>query len=454
MSVEAGTVRSPMVCAGCGAVLAGVPGPGRASLFACPRAGLHDEVEHVLMRTVDPSLRFPVDHEPNPFVRYRHLFFSYDVARAHGMRDEEYGSIVQVLDSAIAHLEGSGFLATPFARHAALSDGLGQRAVWIKDETANVSGSHKARHLMGIMIYLQVLDALGNAGADARTRQGLAIASCGNAALAAAVVARAAGRALDVFIPPDAPPAIVARLAALGASTIVCPRQPGGHGDPCYLRFQDAVSRGAVPFCCQGPANALTIEGGKTLGYEMIAALGGAALDCMVIQVGGGALASSVIQAFADGMALAACPKLPRVYAVQTQGAFPLKRAYDRIAARIAHAPGPDAIERELHYAATHRREFMWPWEQEPRSVARGILDDETYDWLAIVKGMLQTGGAPVVVSEAALEDAYALARTATGAHVDHTGAAGLAGLLQLRRDGAIDAGETVGIIFSGVQRD
>jgi threonine synthase len=95
----------------------------------------------------------------------------------------------------------------------------------------------------------------------------------------------------------------------------------------------------------------------------------------------------------------------------------------------------------------------MWPWEEQPRSIARGILDDETYDWFAIVRAMLQTGGRPAVVDEATLEEAYVIARTGTGVNVDHTGAAGLAGLLQLQREGAIAPQDTVAIVFSGAQR-
>ena len=54
--------------------------------------------------------------------------------------------------------------------------------------------------------------ARGRRAVERPARAPLAIASCGNAALAAAVVARAADRRLRVFIPPDADPAVVARL--------------------------------------------------------------------------------------------------------------------------------------------------------------------------------------------------------------------------------------------------
>jgi threonine dehydratase len=66
---------------------------------------------------------------------------------------------------------------------------------------------------------------------------------------------------------------------------------------------------------------------------------------------------------------------------------------------------------------------------------------------------MLESGGGPVVVDEGLLVEACDLARKATGVNVDHTGAAGLAGLLQLAREGAVAPGENVAVIFSGVQR-
>lgn len=440
MSEGVSAAASSLVCAGCGAQAPGADED--AYPFRCARAGQDDDIDHVMTRVLDTaSIVFPRGDESNPFVQYRQLFHSYHVARTHGMADDDYVALVRSLDGEVARVDGRGFRITPFGRSAALSKRLGFVAdggVWVKDETGNVSGSHKGRHLFGIMIYLQVLEQIGLVRPPMPT---LAIASCGNAALAAAVVARAAGRALQVFIPPDASPAVVDRLNKLGAQLTVCRREPGMHGDPTYLQFREAVRNGALPFCCQGTANGMTIEGGETLGYEMIAAADVPALDRVVIQVGGGALASAIIQSFTDAMVLGVVTRLPKFHAVQTRGAFPLKRAFDRMAGR------------DLQYAATHRSEFMWPWEDEPHSIAHGILDDETYDWLAVVKGMLASGGDPVVVDEPVLVDSYNLARETTGINVDHTGAAGLAGLMQMVRDGVVSPSEKVAVIFSGVER-
>ncbi len=95
----------------------------------------------------------------------------------------------------------------------------------------------------------------------------------------------------------------------------------------------------------------------------------------------------------------------------------------------------------------------MWPWESEPHSIAGGILDDETYDWLAVVRGMLASGGTPLVVDEATLAEANDLARAATGIDVDHTGSSGLAGLIQAIDAGLVEPDDTVAVLFTGVRR-
>ena len=393
----------------------------------------------MLVRLLPPGVEWPSTPDVNPFVAYRTLLSSHH----RGLSDTEYHAIVSSLDAAVAAVDGRGFRTTPFARADELSTRLGFAAdggVWVKDETHNVSGSHKARHLMGVAIHLAVVERLGAPPAPR-----LAIASCGNAALAAAVVARAAGRDIDVFVPVDAPGAVVERLEQLGASVRVCPRQTGMAGDPTFHALRTAIAGGSLPFTCQGSENGLVVEGGETLGWEMVSS--GVPIDRIVVQVGGGALASSVIRSMEDAVALGALRRSPRIDTVQTASAFPLKRAYDGVAGRVQDG---EPVESALRYAATHRSEFMWPWETAPHSVAHGILDDETYDWFAVVSGMLHTGGRPVVVDEACLEEANSMARDATGIDVDHTGSSGLAGLMALRD---VDPRERVAVLFTGLRR-
>jgi threonine synthase len=445
---------STIICSGCGYVA----DPDNPCPFRCPGAGTGDG-DHVLTRVLSPEgTWFPMGTDANPFVRYRTLMHSHHVALAHGMSDAGYCDLVASLDSMVAAADGHGFRATPFYRSRALSESLGLSApggVWVKNETGNVSGSHKGRHLMGVLIHLAVMETVNLL--DPAGRRELAIASCGNAALAAAVLARAAGWRLTVFVPPGADAGVVRRLRDQAARVVACPREGGVPGDPAYLRLREELDRGALPFTTQGPANGLAIEGGQTLGYELVTDLAlsphEADLDHLIIQVGGGALASSCIQALREAAELGVLGRLPRIHTVQTRGVHPLQRAHGRVRALLPDEPGPDAVRRAVAGAAAHRSAFMQAWQTQPASVATGILDDETYDWRAVVEGMLLTGGRPVIASEDSLLEANRLAVAATGIPVDPTGSSGLAGLLEMRRAGQIGDRDRVAVLFTGLQR-
>ncbi|GAA4402741.1 hypothetical protein GCM10023168_13620 [Fodinibacter luteus] len=451
---------SRLVCFGCGAS----PPPDDPFPFRCPRAGRGD-VDHVLTRVLDPEqVRFPdgTASGASPFVHYRGLLHSHHRARAAGVADDELVELTCRLDDAVARVAGTGFRATPFRRDGILSERLGLGGggdpgtagggVWVKDETGNVSGSHKGRHLMGVLLHLEVAERLGLA--DPGARPDLVIASCGNAALAAAVLARAADRRLRVFVPVDADRSVLAGLRELGADVVTCAREPGVDGDPTLQRLRAEVTAGSLPLSCQGPENGLVVEGGETLAQEVVSDLrvAGTTLDHLVVQVGGGALASACVQALDEAVRLGAIGRAPRVHTVQTTGGHPLERAYHRVRAGLPPTPSAAEVERAMHRAARHRSRFMWPWEAEPHSLATGILDDETYDWVAVVGGMLATGGHPLVVTEDRLVEAHDLGHAA-GCAVDPTGSAGLAGLLDLVADGTVGPGDRVGVLFTGVDR-
>lgn len=416
----------------------------------------------------------------NPFIQFRTLLAPYRIARQHGMSDEKYIEHVARLDHDIANVDGRGFIITPLVRAQPLETALTiDGTLWIKNETDHVSGSHKARHLVGIWHYLQLCRELGFARyATWNERTALAIASCGNAALAAAVLAKAANQRLRVFIPSHANPTVVEKLKALSAELQFCPRLPDEQGDPCYLAFQRALTEGAIPFGCQGTDNGLTIDGGKTLGYEIAMAFArkNISLDQIVVQVGGGALGCAVFQGLRDTVELGVLAKLPRFFTVQTQGAFPLKRAYERmlthtgllpdgtdfpetvsaqlaLATRLQEQCSPTQIEQALIKAMQTPANFMWPWEATPKSIATGILDDITYDWIGLMRAMLLTGGIPLVVDETTLSDANHLALSETGISVDPTGSSGLAGFMHLTHEVPSSRRLNTLVLFTGKRR-
>ena len=411
---------------------------------------------------------------------------------------------VRELDAAVARVEGHGFEPTPFAPAPELAEaaGIGGAQLWVKDETGNVSGSHKARHLFGVALAHRLADAGAGAGAD---QPPYAIASCGNAALAAAVVARAVGRRIDVFVPTWANDAVVDRITELGGRVVRCEREPGVPGDPAHHAMLAAIEAGAVAFSCQGTETPATIDGGRTLAWEMVDALiehdgAPARLDRLFVQVGGGALATAVVTGLVAAAERGELGGLPVIHAVQPQGNHPLVRAWDTLAlesltperapnardnsyfldrivraqavptgamdngrrASIAETIGPVAGERLQELVGQLRYDperYMRAWEQEPVSYASGILDDITYDWVDIVEAMLASGGWPLVASEDDFRLAHRLAHRHTGLDVCPTGASGLAGVLALNAasesSGAqsVSPGERVAVLFTGRMR-
>ena len=289
----------------------------------------------------------------NPFVRYRWLLDSYRRAIAIGWTDDQFVELVERLDRSVQDVDGIGFTLTPLTNEPRLAAGLGLSGrLWVKDETGNVSASHKGRHLFGTLLDLSVTGA---------TEGELVIASCGNAALAAAVVAKAAERPLRVFIPTWADPAIVAKLETLGATIDIRPRVAGILGDPTVAALQQAIAAGAVPFSVQGSITSSAVDGGRTLGWEAAEQLALARAQGTLgvfIQVGGGALAAAAWQGLGDGIREQWLSVTPTLHTVQTEAAAPLNRAWSLVK------------RRGLDEAAGAPGEFMWPWEDVGTSAA------------------------------------------------------------------------------------
>ena len=437
------------------------------------------------------------------FERYAERLEAGRVAEAGPQGASVLLEVIGDLDRAVAQVEGHGFEPTPFGTAPELAEavGIADSELWVKDESGNVSGSHKARHLFGVALTHRLAGEDAGIGAPP-----YAIASCGNAALAAAVVARAVRRRIDVFVPTWANDAVVSRITELGGRVVRCEREPGVPGDPSHHAMLAAIEAGAVPFSCQGTETPATIDGGRTLAWEMVDTLveyDGSAptrLDRLFLQVGGGALATAVVTGLTGAAARGDLAGLPRVHAVQPQGNHPLVRAWDtlvlelraqersgggrdrdyfmdrilfaqagtqgridnRLRATIAKEMSPMSDARLRESAGRLRDDperYMRVWESEPESYASGILDDITYDWVDIVEAMLASGGWPLVASEEDFRRAHRLAHRHTGIDVCPTGASGLGGLLALTAASegtgtpGVSPGERVAVLFTGRMR-
>ncbi len=427
----------------------------------------------------------------SPFVIFRDLLAARELAGDHA-----YLELLDGFESRLRKEQGRSFTVTPLEEASRLNAALNRQGpLWVKNDSGNVGGSHKARHLMGTLLYLEALRRRSKT-----EKPVLAVYSCGNAALGAAVIARAGGYRLHAFVPDDVNPVVEDQLHAQQAVVEKFSRPPGGTGDPCYLAFRRAVEEhGWIPFSCSGNDNWSNIDGGTTLGWETVMQLREARADvaAVIVQVGGGALGRSVAQAWREAAELGLVSQRPPIYACQPEGGFPFVRAYLLVLQEVARLGGPGfdlayrrrrdprqqlealklfswsrpqqirraaryvrdhfstpAVQDILRQAARHRDRFMWPWDgPPPQSAAHGILDDETYDWYDLLLAVLETGGRAVILPESGIEEAHRLARRHTSIAVCATGSSGLAGLQQLEQDGDLSEKDSVQLFFTGLDR-
>ena len=298
-------------------------------------------------------LRPPDD--PNPFVALpARGWRGHAFAAANGMTVDAAAALVRdARRRASPRVDGTGFRVTPFARADALSRRARlrrrrRRVGQGRDRPTSAAATRPAT-CSRILLHLLAAERLGLAPCG-RERPPLAIASCGNAALAAATLAAAVGWPLDVFVPPAADPSVLARLDALGRRrSSSCPRRADDPpGDPCVHRFREAVDAGAVPFSVQGPENALCLDGGRTIGWEM--AERPRPLRSTGFRAGRRRSARHVRRR----RAAADAGVHPRLHAVQTEGCAPLARAWARRRARSGCGEAPQPLGR-VHVAVGGR---------------------------------------------------------------------------------------------------
>jgi threonine synthase len=466
-------------------------------IFSCP--GSSPLEEHTLRRVlpsgseVSEGIRSSwAGGSKRTFDVLRHTLSAYRL-----LGHDRYQRLLDGVTEQLLRMEDRDFSVTPLTEVPDLASAIGRTGrLWVKDETGNVTGSHKGRHLMATLLYLEALRELKGES----LKKVLAIYSCGNAALGASAVARAGGYELHAFVPEDVDPTVAAMLMERGALVERIPRSTTGEGDPCYLAFRKALNeQGWIPFACAGNDNWSNIEGGATLGWELVMQLleESQTIDSVVVQVGGGALARAIAQALEEAFQRRMIAAMPSIYACQPEGGFPFVRAYYLVLLEIARGSGlafdlsydhtaepkvqlaellafthtgvdqvrqaaefaqlnfdSPAVQSILKNLLRHPGRFMWPWDgATPHSLAHGILDDLTYDWYYLLEAILRTGGRAEVLREETIRHAHSAAQRHTGIPVCPTGASSLAGLIQLTGSGAVDPSDSVVLFFTGFDR-
>jgi len=319
-----------------------------------------------------------------------------------------YRELLPVDDPAPVDL-GAGF--TPLVRADRLAAELGLGELWIKDDTANPTGSFKDRV---VSVALTKARQLGFKVA--------ACASTGNLANSLAAHAARAGMASVVLIPHDLEGAKVTMTAVYGG-TVVSVR--GSYDD---------VNRLCAELTSEHPSWAFVnvnlrtyyAEGSKTLAFEVAEQLGWEAPDHVVVPIASGSQLTKVAKGFAElgrvGL-LEAVPEV-RISGAQAEGCSPVATAY---------AEGSDTIR-----------------PVKPSTIAKSLSIGNPADgWYALAAIRDSGGACASVTDDEIIEGIRLLART-EGIFAETAGGVTIATLAKLAAQGVVRQDERVVALVTG----
>jgi threonine synthase len=304
---------------------------------------------------------------------------------------------------------GTPLLLTPLLTHQ-----LEIRELQIKNETVNPTGSFKDRQV-----------AVGLSAASGPSV--IAVISSGNVAAAAAAQAARRGIKCLVFVPATAPLGKLIQPAAYGAR--ICRIKSTSSSLIMELVVKASKLKGWCHLSTAGCFNPFSVEGSKTIAYELYEQYRGNLPDWILVPVGGGGLLGGLWRGFLDLQVLGLAPFLPRLAGVQAAGCAPLVRALEKNL-------DPDT-------AMTER------W-KEPCTIAGGIADDVLFDAHRVLPAIRDSGGTAVAVTDQSILEAMQLLAVKGGIFAEPSGAASLAGLISLRKAGVIGKQERVCCLVTG----
>ncbi len=319
-----------------------------------------------------------------------------------------YAPLLPVADSNPIDL-GTG--CTPLVRADRLAAELGLGELWIKNDTANPTGSFKDRV---VSVALTKARQLGFKVA--------ACASTGNLANSVAAHAARAGMTSVVFIPHDLERAKVVTTAVYGGNVVAV---EGTYDDVNRLCAELASEHPSWAFV---NVNVRTYyaEGSKTLAFEVAEQLGWQAPDHVVVPIASGSQLTKIHKGFGELHRVGLLAEEPhvRVSGAQAAGCSPVATAF---------AAGADAIR-----------------PVKPDTVAKSLAIGNPADGWYALQTIRSTGGACGAVSDAEILDGIRLLARTEGIFAETAGGVTIATLANLAAQGVIRPDERVVAYVTG----
>lgn len=270
--------------------------------------------------------------------------------------------------------------------------------LWLKDDTCNPSGSFKDRASWLVAAF-----------AKKHGVKEVVLASTGNAASSMAAVGAAAGLAIKVFLPAAAPVAKRIQVLQYGAELVSV---DGTYDQAFDLSLEYSNRTGSLSR--NTAYNPLTIEGKKTVAFEIVADLANAGAggpDHVFVPTGDGVILAGVYRGFENLLKLGRISKIPVVWACQAEGSSAIARAWG--------SPLSDSDA------------FASP--QPSKTVADSIAVDVPRNGLHALGKLRRYDGQAVIVSDAEILAAQKTLAAGSGLFAEPSSSAAFAGWLKVR---------------------
>ncbi len=295
---------------------------------------------------------------------------------------------------------------TPIYTSKNISSYLDMPFLYFKDDMRNPSGSFKDRASIFVINH-----------AIEKGYKKISLASTGNAASSMAQIGAAFGVKTYIFVPHTIPKPKLAQLVVYGAEIIMI----NGNYDMAF-DLSIKVSKEFGWYIRNTGFNPYTVEGKKTVSLEIIDKIG--VPDWVFVPTGDGCILGGVYKGFYDAYKLGVIDKMPRLVAAQSEGSQSIVKAF--------------------------REGKKIPEKVNAKTIADSISVDYPRNGIMALKGLYETNGLGVTVTDNEILEAQRFLGSVGGIFAEPASSCAFASLIKAKREGLIKRDDKVVILLTG----
>ena len=294
---------------------------------------------------------------------------------------------------------------------------LGVKKLRLKNDTTNPTGSHKDRQ---ISVTISKAKELG--------RSKVSTASSGNVGASVAAYSARAGFICIVLVPSIASPEKLVQIKMYGANVIRVETESNIAVAEILKSIADEF--GLFNIVTAGSHNPYTLEGGRTIAFEIFEQYNRNLPDTIITPVGGGGLVGSLWTGLKDLVQLGLVDGLPRIIGVQARGC----------------APFVEAIRKQL----SAEEALKSPWSGRIETICEAIADTIPLDARTAIPAITESKGTAIAVPDTDILKAQRELAALEGIFAEPSSCTVIAALNDLLNDGTLKRYEEILCVITG----